>query len=287
MRSVFTLAVAMSVAGCCCPGAEFTDAEPWKLAVQRETANPQIYALEPGTANVFEVELSYPRGWTQRDEDAAAERAAQREVQRLQALLAAHGVDAGASVPAPAVEVRPLERSLVVRFVLVHPSASLERDSYQGADCIPCAREAAANHAVLLRSSGFAPIDLQTVTREQLIAGVELHGHFSFGSASEENTSSLAAPPEGRATLRLVESCKAKVLRVEKKLNVGNGSGVIAVPRYEEHAWYELRDTPCAGDGVTSRRDVGPQFNAGQGVAPSQRRVWELQQQLDRLGVAH
>lgn len=287
MRSVFTLAVAMSVAGCCCPGAEFTDAEPWKLAVQRETANPQIYALEPGTANVFEVELSYPRGWTQQDEAGAAERVAQREVQRLQALLVANGGDPGEKVEVSPLPKRTMELSSAVRFVVLHPSASLERDNYDGADCGPCLRDAMAKHALLLRNSGFAPLDLQTVTHEQLVAGVELHGHFSVGSPADTALLALDAPPEGRATLRLVESCKAKVLRVEKKLNVGNGSGVIAVPRYEEHAWYELRDTPCAGDGVTSRRDVGPQFNAGQGVAPSQRRVWELQQQLDRLGVAH
>lgn len=287
MRALFVATFVMACGGCCCPGAEFTDHEEWKHAVQRETANPQLYSLEAGTANVFEVEIKYPRGWTQELEDAAAERAAQREVVRLQQLLAANGVDAGTQLKVAAVTAQPLELSLVVRFVLVHPSASQERDSYQGADCKPCAREAIANHAVLMRSSGFSPVDLQTVTHEQLVAGVELHGHFSVGSASESNTISLAAPPEGRATVRLVESCKAKVLRVEKKLNAGNGGGVIAVPNYVEHAWYELREAPCAGDGTTTRNLVGPQFVSGESTPPSLRRAWELRQQLDQLGIAH
>lgn len=287
MRALLTLAFVMCAAGCCCPGAEFTDREEWKLAVQREKANPQVYALEAGTANVFEIELSYPRGWTQADEDAAAERAAQREVARLQTLLVAHGGDPGPKVTVTEVTARPLQRALVVRFVVVHPSSSQLRDSYEGGDCRPCEREARTNHAVLLRSAGFAPLNLQTVTREQLLAGVELHGRFSVGSPAEDNTLSLEAPPEGRATLRLVESCKAEVLRVEKKLNAGNGGGVIAVPQYVDHAWYELRDTPCAGDAATTKAAEGPQFETGERTPPSLRRAWELGAQLDRLGVAH
>jgi hypothetical protein len=50
---------------------EFTDTEPWKIAVLNETANPQVLALDAGTANVFEIEVSYPRGWTQADYDSA------------------------------------------------------------------------------------------------------------------------------------------------------------------------------------------------------------------------
>lgn len=268
------LVAALGCSGCCCNGMEFTDTEPWKNAVLNEVANPQVRALDAGTANVFEIEVSYPRLWTQADEDAALERAARREVKWLQFLIHAGGPSEDLH-DATAHEQEP---SYVVRFVVLNPDAS-GHGGFVGADCAVCLPEAVAHHAALLRTSGLAPFDLQKVTREELMKGFELHGRFTVGSPADANSMTITAPPEGRAKLRLVESCKATVLLVEKKVE-------ISPRKFEEQRWYELRDAPCASDATTTREVVGPVFKSD-GEPPSQRLIELLKKQLDASHIPH
>ncbi len=274
MKFAMTLLAALGCSGCCCNGMEFTDKEPWKLAVLNEIANPQVPALDAGTANVFEIEVSYPRGWSQADEDAAIERVARREVKRLQRLIHA-GAPSEDEEP---VQLAEPQLAYTVRFVMLNPDAS-GQGGFAGDDCTACLPEAVAHHAVWVRRSGHAPIELNEMTRSQLLSGVELHGRFSVASPGDATVTVLNAPAEGHATLRLVESCKANVLLVEKKIETS--------PRkFEDKSWFELRETPCAGDAMTSRKIVGPTFESG-GEAPSQRLIELLKQQLDALGIAH
>ncbi len=272
------------VSGCCCSLPASADTDQWKHAVEREKNNPQIYALEAGTLNVFEVEVSYPKGWTQADEEQAAERAALREVRRLKELLVAHGADAGTLENPPAPERRSWVASSRTQFSIIHPSGAFE-DSLSGGDCQPCRTEAARHHAVLLSSFGWSPLNLQTVTREQLVAGVELSGGVTVRSPGDRDGVSITAPPEGSTRMLLVESCPATVAWLNGSVRTGNGSGVIAVPQHEERSWYELRGATCGNGAVTTSQKVGPEFAPGQ--AKSQARIWELRTRLQQLGVAY
>jgi len=272
------------VSGCCCSLPPSVDTDQWKRAVEREKSNPQIYALEAGTLNVFEVEISYPKGWTQDDEEQAAERAVLREVRRLQTLLSAHGVDAGALETPPAPERRSWVASSRTRFSVIHPSGAFE-DALSGGDCQPCRSEAMRHHAVMLSSFGWSPLNLQTVTREQLLAGVDLPGTVTVRSPGDLDGVSITAPPEGSTRMRLVESCPATVAWLSGSVSTGNGSGVIAVPQYAERSWYELRGATCGDGAVTRSQKLGPEFAPG--TAKSQARLWELRSRLQQLGVAY
>jgi len=266
----FAMLSLLWVSGCCCSLPASADTDQWKRAVEREKSNPQIYALEAGTLNVFEVEVSYPKGWTQADEEQAAERTALREVRRLQELLGAHGVDAGALEIPPAPEKRSWVASSRTQFSLIHPRGAFE-DSLSGSDCQPCRSEAARHHAVLLSSFGWSPFNLQTVTHEQLVAGVDLSGSVTVRSPGDTESVNIVAPPEGSTRLRLVESCAATVALLNGSVSTGNGSGVIAVPQHEERSWYELRGATCGNGAITTTQKVGPEFTPG--TAKSQSRI--------------
>jgi hypothetical protein len=89
-------------------------------------------------------------------------------------------------------------------------------------------------------------LQLPTLTKELLLGGVEVRGGFGIGSVGEANTRSIEISSAGKGVVTLIESCPAEVAFVTKSVHVGNGSGVIAVPRSEERSWFELRGASCA-----------------------------------------
>lgn len=271
-------------AGCCC-SLPSSDTAEWDQAVAREKRNQQIYALEAGTVNVWELEVSFPEGWTQADEDAAVERATLRELRRLQDLLKPAGVDVGdpQALPPP-LQPRALRPAYRVRFSTLFPEVVTLAAEGRLSDgrCEPCRRAAKGIYAM---GFGSVPVDLQTVTRIELQAGVKLKDRAWYESIDGDRGESFMVPPEGQVQLRLVESCPAKLVRVTQSTHVSNGSGVIATPRYEDRAWYEVRDAKCADGGGATREELGPTFQTGRSTEASGRRLMRLRHEGQRLGV--
>lgn len=276
------LALCLLLSGCCC-SIPSSDTAEWDQAVKRETANPQIYALHPGTANVWEIEVAYPEGWTQADEDEAMERAAQRGVRALQDQLTARGVDPG---PLQVLPPPPLPRGLrtawTARFVTLFPEVPMlaAEGQMSSLKCRECVASANRSHASYVINFGVTPVDLRTTTREALQAGVKITERGWFQSMGDENGATFAIPVEGAATLRLVESCPVTLARVQMKVKVGAYSGIAEVPKMQEATWYEARDAKCVQSAATVRTEVGPSFKTNS--PPSARRLMELGAQLRR-----
>ncbi|PZR08407.1 MAG: hypothetical protein DI536_24830 [Archangium gephyra] len=277
------------LSGCCCglmPSS--TDTRDWDDAVAREKRNRQVYALEAGTANVWELEVAYPEGWSVADEDAAQERKTLKEIRRLQELLESKGIklDTPLQELPPEPPKRAMRTAYTLRFSTIFPEVRTLSASgaFNDARCHQCIRAA---RGLYVSSFGSVPIDLQTVTREDLLAGVRVTGRGSIESIATDSQTEFDLPPEGQVQLRLVESCPAKLVKVTDSIKVSNGDGVIAVPRYEERSWFELRGATCVGSGGVDRKDIGPVVQPSTRSSPSAERLMLLRSQADRANIVY
>ncbi|MGV3620227.1 MAG: hypothetical protein ACO1OB_05400 [Archangium sp.] len=275
------------LSGCCCDlKPSTTDTTDWDDAVAREKSNRQVYALEAGTANVWEVEVAYPEGWTVADEDAAQERKTLKEIRRIQDVLVAHGIKVEdlQQLP-PEAPKRAMRSAYTLRFATIFPEVSVL--SYGGdlsdTRCDVCQRRA---KGLYVNSFGAVPIDLQTVTREDLQAGARVTGN-SLESIAADTRTDFEIPAEGQAQLRLVESCPAQLVKVTATIKVSNGDGVIATPKYEDRSWFELRGATCVQSGGVTRNDVGPIVKPSRNASPSAERLMFLRAQADRANIVY
>lgn len=232
------LAVVSVVSGCSNPFSSSNSTAEWDQAVKRETNNPQIYGLSPGTANVFELELSLPRGATAESLATAEELILQRRVKELR-----HTLDRNDRSALP----DDLEVRARVRFTVIHPAPGQLREMLND-DCRAC--DARAQHR--LRSFGSTPFDLQSVTAEQLNAGVEVKQSASFELIFSGERIDLPISPAGRAVVKLVESCPAKVEVVTRDVTVGQFSGIMTINKTAPRSWVELREATCATESSLS-----------------------------------
>lgn len=299
LRGVALLAVGLAGSGCCCnPFSASTDDSDWSRAVARERDNRQSEALEPGTANVFSLEVSAPAGLTQQAQADDDEVTLHHEAVRLELQLAERQGAQSSALQALRDELAALDETpkraaaegLEVReqleFVVLYPQVPMieERGFSSDPTCAACLDAAARHRAIPLRSFGSPGLDLRTVDRASLEAGVRLTGAISVGSIEESNTASVHVPSQGKAVLKLVRSCPAKVVRVDDTLTVGTGSGVIAVPRREERSWHELREAGCVTSGRLRRVTRGEPLVSSPEKAPSYLRVLQARRQLELLG---
>lgn len=246
----------LALSGCCCdvPGLGGST-QTWAFDVKRAKENPQTVALEPGTANVFQFEVQQPVGLTQAQQDARFDHLQRLEAAKLELKLAEvlHETDRFAELRAAiaAVEAEPQptfsawETITRYRFVMVHPYSMLFDNGFVTEGGAACLREADRS-SIYMYSPGSMDVPLGTVTREMLLAGVEVHERFSFGTVSEADSRSLWIPPPSRGVLKLVESCPAEVAYVTKSVKVGAISGIMELPKYDDRSWFELRGAPCA-----------------------------------------
>lgn len=276
------------LSGCCCDfKPSSTDTTDWDQSVAREKRNRQVYALEAGTANVWELEVAYPEGWTTADEDAAAERRTLREIRRIQDILVAHNIEVGAlQTPPPAQPSRPMRTAYTLRFTTIFPQVSMLAYGGDMSDsrCDLCQRRAKGFY---VNSFGDVPVDLQTVTREDLRAGARVLRGGSVESIGADSRADFELPAEGQVQLRLVESCPAQLVKVTDSIKVSNGDGVIAVPKYEDRSWFELRGATCVTSSGTERNDVGPVVKQSAGSTPSAEKLMLLRAQADRANIVY
>lgn len=306
MRALLPSVVASFLTGCCCCGGggpARTDDAPWRKAT--ETARgARTSPLTAGTANVWVLEVSLPRGADAKQEAADDVERAQHELAELEvAVLEARirkGVSEGPrpfpSMPGPeVVSTReaaatywkdalaerkallaarpplpprddappPLELRQRVEFVTVFPPVpAVEESGFHtlapNDACAACLGQASQRHVIFLRSFGSPGLDVSAVTAEALRAGVDLPGpELVFHPACERDDRKLALPKGAKAHLRLKESCPANVVRIDDRVVVDTGGGVIAVPKYGDMFWHELRDAPCVKNTSTVTENFG------------------------------
>lgn len=220
-----------------------------------------------------------------------AERYWRPVLERQRAALAA----LPAAAPLPAESERPLELRERWRFVTLGERLPLLEEggfhsrTRRGHVCGTCIARAERGGGIFVRSYGEPGLDLGAVPAEELAAGVALEaGRVSFGGADWSEPTVLEKPAGAKLVLRLEASCTAKLTRVEERVVVGTGSGVIAIPEREDQFWHELRDVGCAPRLATEHQVFGapaaPRGRAGV-VSSSPTRFWIKQHraELERL----
>lgn len=199
-----------------------------------------------------------------------------------------------ALAPAPAVKpATPYEVRARWRYVVFDPPPpSLEGVDLSGTGpegtCVACLNEAKKRGAIFLWTLGAPGVDLSTRTADDLWRGVALHeASITIGTIFDKVARTVRRPTAGRLSLRQEASCPARVVRLEQTLLVGNGSGVIAVPDYQERVWHELRDATCAIEPTRTEEIFGPAPPVPEGIVQtSPARFWISQHEAELARLA-